>query len=198
MNDYAGYALINLPSNCKDLSDVSKTLSTMTKNDLVKLITNNIAPYINTSRCYGETSVDLRQRDMTIDYFTSEGKGMSGFVVGRCLSGFFGQGNGRGVSFYPNQLVDGNMLMYGSRNAQWTSHILESFDAEQLNQIRLVLGRPISRKDYTLISKNLPSYSGELFNIARHYGDAMTDFKFTIVKACLDSLSRTKLFKAAA
>jgi hypothetical protein len=198
MNDYAGYALLNLPSNCKNLSDVSKNLSSMTKNDLVKMITTNIAPYIDTYCTYGEGSVDLRGSPMQIDYFTSHEKGMSGFVVGRNLSGFYGQGNGRGVAFFPNQLIDGSMLMYGSRKAKWVSHILESFDANQLNEIRLVLGRPISRKDYSLISKSLPTYSGEYFNVTHEYGYAMDDFRFTIVKACLDGLSRTKAFKAAA
>ena len=199
MNDYAGYALVNLPSNCENLSDVSETLSSMTKNDLVKMITTNIAPSIyGYLSSYGTGSVDLRGSPMQIDYFTSHEKGMSGFVVGRNLCGFYGQGNGRGVAFFPNQLIDGSMLMYGSRKAKWASHILESFDADQLNEIRLVLGRPISRKDYSLISKSLPTYSGEYFNVTREYGYAMDEFRFTIVKACLDGLSRTKAFKAAA
>ena len=202
MNDYAGYALVNLPSNCENLSDVSETLSSMTKNDLVKMITTNITPYIyghpSFNGTHGACSVDLRGRPMTIDYFTSHAKGMSGFVVGRNLCGFYGQGNGRGVAFFPNQLIDGSMLMYGSRKAKWASHILESFDAVQMNEIRLVLGRPLSRKDYSLISKSLPTYSGEYFNVAREEGYTMEDFRFTIVKACLDGISRTKAFKAAA
>ena len=71
MNDYAGYALVNLPSNCKNLSDVSETLSSMTKNDLVKMITTNIAPSICGFTSFGTASVDLRGSPMQIDYFTS-------------------------------------------------------------------------------------------------------------------------------
>ena len=193
MNDYAGYALVNLPSNCENLSDVSETLSSMTKNDLVKMITTNIAPSLFH---YQTGSVDLRGKPMQIDYFNYKGKGKSCYVVGRQLSGFVGGGNG--VSFHAGQLIDANVLMYGSKSAKWASHILESFDAVQLNEIRLVLGRPISRKDYSLICKSLPTYSGEYFNVTREYGYAMDEFRFTIVKACLDGLSRTKAFKAAA
>jgi len=141
---------------------------------------------------------------MNVGHCTYKGKGKSCYVVGRKLYGFVGGGNG--VSFHAGQLIDANVLMYGSKSSKWASHILECFNADQLNEIRLVLGRPMSKKDYSLISKHLPTYSGEIikytssrWNAYNPYGlKPMTDFKFAIVKACLDGLSRTKLFKAAA
>jgi hypothetical protein len=185
MNDFATYSLINLPSNCADLSDLNESLSSMTKNQLINLILGNRTPY----------RTDLRGEPMNVGHCTYKGKGKSCFVVGRNLHGFVGGGNG--VSFHAGQLVDANVLMYGSKSAKWASHILECFSPDQLNEIRLVLGRPMSRKDYSQISKHLPTYSGEIFFNIRDL-EPMTDFKFAVVKACLDGLSRTKLFKAAA
>ena len=194
MNDFATYSLINLPSNCADLSDLNESLSSMTKNQLINLILGNRTP------CRS----DLRGVPMNVGHFTYQGKGKSCYVVGRKLYGFVGGGNG--VSFHAGQLIDANVLMYGSKSAKWASHILECFSPDQLNEIRLVLGRPMSKKDYSQISKHLPTYSGQIIKMnstrwnARNLHDLkpMTDFKFAIVRACLDGLSRTKLFKAAA